>query len=475
MNTITVVGLGPGRPELLTLEAREALGQAIPVILRTRRHPTVAAITGNDEFRDCDDIYQLGGSFEDVYQAIVERVLAVAAVSDVVYAVPGHPLLAERTVPLLAARAADAGHRVVILPAVSFADAASVALGVDLAGMQICDATDVRIDAQRPALIGQVYDRDTATRLKMALLDVYPAMHAIRVVHAAGTPGERVVETTLAALDHQPPGYLDTVYVPGLDPLDDVRRLDGIAWVVRRLHADGGCPWDREQTHLSLRKYLLEEAYEALEAIDSGDPAALAEELGDVLLQVLMHAEVGARSGTVELGDITEGIARKLVRRHSHVFADGTATTAAEVEESWDRRKQAEKARESILDGLPAALPALALSQSIQGRVRRAGFDWPGLEGPLDKLVEEVRELTAAEPGPGQEEEMGDLLFVLAGIAQRLGIEAEDALRAANAKFKRRYVALELAAARRSLDLRTLTTAELEALWADAKLATSAA
>jgi tetrapyrrole methylase family protein/MazG family protein len=270
-------------------------------------------------------------------------------------------------------------------------------------------------------------------------------------------------------LDHRPFGYHDTVFVPALDSIDDVRRFDGLLAVIERLHAPDGCPWDREQTHATLRPHLLEEAYEALEAIDANDPAQLTEELGDVLLQVLMHAAVGKREGTFDYSDVNAAITRKLIRRHPHVFGDTTAANAEEVYQNWEALKQKEKPRTSILDGVPRSLPALAASQSIQGRARRVGFDWPDIEGPLDKLREEIDEFAHAEGAAEREDEFGDVLFVIANIAQRLGIEAEQALRHANEKFRRRFGEVERLAAEEQLDLRDLDITALDALWDRAK------
>lgn len=467
--TVHIIGLGPGRAGLLTAETVELLRSGTPVILRTRHHPTVDAVDAGRTFADCDDLYAALPGFEDVYTAIVERVVAAAKVGDVVYAVPGHPLVAERSVSLLVAALAGVEIPMKIYPAVSFVDAAASALGLDFGTIQVCDALDLRIDAQRPALISQVHDRDGATDLKLRLIDIYPPSHELVVLSDLGTDAASSRTVPLADLDHRPFGYLDTVYVPALAPIEDVRRLDGLKATVSRLHAPDGCPWDLEQTHQSLRKHLLEEAYETLEAIDSGEPARLAEELGDLLLQVFMHAEVADRNGAFTLGDITEHIARKLIHRHPHVFADGEAKTADDVAANWERLKQGEKPRESVLDGVPATLPALAASQTIQGRARRIGFDWPDIEGPLEKLAEEIGEFARADAVTEREDEFGDILFVIANIGQRLGVDAEQALRGANAKFRRRFGAVEALARDRSLDLRDLDLPGLDELWDEVK------
>ncbi len=449
--TVHIVGLGPGRPGSLTAETVELLGSGMPVILRTRHHPTVDMLDTAQRFADCDDLYATMPGFDEVYTAIVERVINATTVGDVIYAVPGHPLVAERSVTLLMARLAEANVPAAVYAAVSFVDAAATALRLDLGAIQVCDALDLRIDGQRPALISQVYDRDGATNLKLGLLDVYPSAHQVTVLSGLGTGGESIRSVSLADLDHRPFGYLDTLYVPALAAIDDVRRFDGLHGVVSRLHAPDGCPWDLEQTHQSLRKHLLEEAYETLEAIDSGDPARLSEELGDLLLQVLMHVAVADRAGTFALGDVTEHIARKLIHRHPHVFADGAAKTADDVARDWERLKQEEKPRQSVLEGVPGTLPALAAAQTMEGRARSVGFDWPDIEGPLDKLAEEIGEFARAEGAAAREDEFGDILFVIASIGQRLGIDAEQALRGANAKFRRRFGEVERLARERNV------------------------
>jgi tetrapyrrole methylase family protein / MazG family protein len=466
---IHIVGLGPGRVSLLTEEARAILTTSPRVILRTRHHPTVPEIDPDQRFGDCDDLYAGGDSFEAVYRGVVERVMEAATAGDTVYAVPGHPLVAESTVSLLVERARAASLATHIYPGISYVDLAAVALERDLSTTQLCDALDVRIDAQRPALISQVYDRDSVTALKLKLLDIYPASHTATVLSALGTADEALREVALAELDHAAFGYLDSIYLPALEAIDDVRRFDGLHAVVSRLHAPDGCPWDREQTHASLRPHLLEEAYEALEAIDSGDPDRLAEELGDVLLQVMMHAAVAERLDEFTFGDVAEHITRKLVRRHPHVFGEATARTAEDVRQSWEDLKKEEKPRSSILEGIPSTLPALAASQSIQGRARRVGFDWPNIEGPLDKLVEEVQEFARAESETDREDEFGDILFVLANVSQRLGIDAEQALRRANDKFRRRFTRVETLAAERGLDLKELDLQGLDLIWDEAK------
>lgn len=467
--TLFIVGLGPGDPRFLTREADALLSGGQPVLLRTRHHPTVAAIDPEGRWPSCDDLYERAPTFEEAYRAIAERVLRLARSGDLVYAVPGHPLVAERTVQELIAGAGDLDLRIV--PGLSYVDLALSALRIDGGDLQVCDALSLRLDPQRPALIGQVYDRTVAGDVKLQLLELYPPEHEVALLFDLGTSDERVERRRLAELDHRPFHYLACLYVAPLAPEADVRRFDGLYAIVSRLHAPDGCPWDREQTHESLKPHLLEETYEVLDAIEAGDPAKLAEELGDLLLQVLMHEAVARRLGEFSLGDVTEAIARKLVRRHPHVFGDATARTADEVRTAWEALKQAERGEASILEGIPRSMPALAASQAMQGRARRLGFDWPNIEGPLEKLVEEVREFAHSAGAEEREDEFGDILFVLANIAQRLGIDAEAALRRANEKFRRRFAQVEALARARGLDLRALDLPALDALWEEAKAA----
>jgi tetrapyrrole methylase family protein/MazG family protein len=253
----------------------------------------------------------------------------------------------------------------------------------------------------------------------------------------------------------------------------------GMPWISDRLRAPDGCPWDREQTHESLRNHLLEEAYEVYDALAQGATPALAGELGDLLLQVVLHAQLAAEEGVFDLTDVWAAIATKIVHRHPHVFGESEARTAADVNRQWERIKAAERAiaadetgaeaPKSALDGISRSLPALAASQEMQERAAHLGYDWPSIDGVLDKVREEVDELVEASDDRERAEELGDLLFVLVNVGRKTGIEVEAALRAANEKFRRRFRHVELAAAARGVALRDMTFEELDALWDAAK------
>ena len=309
------------------------------------------------------------------------------------------------------------------------------------------------------------------------ILRLYPADHPVGRFGAAevGTVGE------LTAADLRGPFYLAPV-APELA----VASPWAMPWISDRLRRPDGCPWDREQTHESLRNHLLEEAYEVYDALGAGATPALAEELGDLLLQVILHAQLAAEEGVFDLTDVNAAIAAKIVRRHPHVFGDAEVRTASDVNRQWERIKADERAGaaeaaeadgaepaaepKGALDGVSRILPALAASQEMQERAANIGYEWPSIEGVLDKVTEELGELASASTDAERAEEYGDLLFVLVNVARWKGIEAEAALRAANDKFRRRFRSVERQAAQRGVALRDLDFEALDGLWDAAKL-----
>ncbi|HEY4189703.1 MAG TPA: nucleoside triphosphate pyrophosphohydrolase [Candidatus Limnocylindrales bacterium] len=305
---------------------------------------------------------------------------------------------------------------------------------------------------------------------------LYPADHPVgRFGQADGT--------TVAGLT---PSDLEApLYLAPVAPVADLASPWGMPWLSARLREPDGCPWDREQTHASLRNHLLEEAYEVYDALDAGATPELAGELGDLLLQVVLHAQLAAEAGVFDMTDVWAAIASKIVRRHPHVFGDAEARTASDVNRQWERIKAGERARaadesgagtgetavKSALEGISRSLPALAASQEMQERAANLGYDWPSIDGVLDKVSEEVGELVEAETDAHRAEELGDLLFVLVNVGRKTGIEVEGALRAANEKFRRRFGYVERAAATDDVALRDLSFEQLDALWDAAKAA----
>jgi tetrapyrrole methylase family protein/MazG family protein len=378
---ITIIGLGPGDADLRTVGAQRALEAADRIVLRTKEHPGIADIMADARTTSCDDIYESAVSFDDVYPAIARRVIDLATTgAKVVYAVPGHPRFAERSVILLQELAAEQGIPVSVLDAVSFVDVTVSAVDSDPidAGLQIVDAQHLAavidmepfgagslgVDPARPLLVAQLYSQEMAAAAKLALGRVYPDEHPVTLVRAA-IAGEPTRTVPLAQLDRQQPDHLTSLWVAPLQQLDAYRSGETLLRIVARLRAPGGCPWDREQTPQSLRNAVLEEAYEVVEAIDSEDYAALAEELGDLLLIVAMQTQLAEEAGDFTIEDVYDEITRKLIRRHPHVFGDVTAQTPDAVVSTWEEVKAAERAQKGAaappsnrIDRLPRAMPA---------------------------------------------------------------------------------------------------------------------
>jgi tetrapyrrole methylase family protein / MazG family protein len=500
---IIVVGLGPGRWDDLTIEARDLLLSAPKILCRTLRHPTVDAL--REHRRDLaldsfDALYDEAQSFATLYPAMVEALLSHAAGPDpLIYAVPGHPLLGEESVRLLRAEAPARGVAVRIVAGLSYLEPVCAALGLDPLerDLQLLDATrlaDISPAAMmgallptRPALIAQMYNRRLASGVKLALGELYPDDWQVTLVRWAGMPEETVERRALAELDHgDEADHLTTLYAPPISPLAALRVPEGLRYVVERLRAPDGCPWDREQTHQSLRPFVLEEAYEVAEILDEWDGSAemaekLVEELGDLLLQVYLQAQVAQDEDLFHIGDVYQGITEKLIRRHPHVFGEAEARDAAQVLRNWETLKKAERAArgeavatESILRGIPRSAPALYQAYELSRKAAKAGFDWPTNDGALEKVVEEARELAAAVASGDQTDaqaELGDLFFALAAVGRRLGLEPERALHAANQRFRQRFTAMEERANDEGRALDTLTIDEWPAWWADAKSA----
>ena len=483
MGTITVLGLGPGDPRHLTQEAWAVLEAASDVWLRTMHHPTVAGLPSGLVLHSFDHLYEEAEDFSQVYEAIARDVLRLGERSEgVVYAVPGHPLVGETTVAEILSRAEESGLATRVVEGLSFVEPTLTALRVDaLAGLQIYDAVELAarhhppLNPDLPALVGQLYSQALAADAKLTLMNQYPDEHGVVVVDAAGTPEQRVAHLPLYDLDRRGGGdrwdgmaHLTTLYVP---PLPAVSSFEGLQDTVAHLRAPDGCPWDREQTHESLRAGLLEEAYETLAAIDAGDVHALREELGDVLLQVLLHAQVATEEGEFRMAQVIAGIDAKLKHRHPHVWGARPVRGTEEVLQRWEELKREEKGEDrSVLDGIPAALPALQQADAYSRRAARVGFDWVEASGVADKVREEMAEVEAASTPGEREAELGDLLFAVVNWSRWLGVDPEAALRQANARFGRRFRDVERIARERGLDMATLTIDELDVLWREAKL-----
>jgi tetrapyrrole methylase family protein / MazG family protein len=427
---IVVCGLGPAGPDLVTAATHEAVARIRYRFLRTARHPA-AGVVG--EVPTFDRVYDQAGSIGAVYTAIVEAlVVAAAEHGEVLYAVPGSPAVAERTVELLLA---DERVAVEVVPALSFADLAWVRLGIDPVerGVRLVDGHRFEIEAagdRGPLLVAQCDDRHVLSDVKLVLGDATGEAGGdgvtVTVLQRLGLPDEHIVELPWPELDRVVrPDHLTSLYVPRLATAL-ASETAAFAEVVRRLRAE--CPWDRQQTHQSLRHHLLEEAYEVLEALDHLDVeagegfGALEEELGDLLFQVFLHATLAAEEGRFTLEDVVRGISDKLVGRHPHVFGDVTVDSADEVAERWERLKKVEKGRSSVMDGIPATLPALAYALKVQRKAASQGVDW--------------RALLEEDDAPGA---LGRRLLDIVDDARTAGDDPETELRVAAEVLRDRF------------------------------------
>ena len=473
---IMIVGLGPGNGRLLTREAWELLSAAHRVYFRTLRHPAVADLPDHVQRSSFDDLYDRAESFEQVYQGIVDQLLTLAAEEDIIYAVPGHPFIAESTVTRLVQLAGEQGIPVRVVAGLSYVELCLTAVKVDgIEGLQLFDAIELiqhhypPVNPDFPLLLGQVYSRLLASDLKALLSRVYPEEHMVQLIHAAGNEDELVEQVALYEIDRSDEiNHLTSLYVP---PLPHLSTLAGLADTVAVLRSPDGCPWDQEQTPQSMRAGFLEEACEVLTAVDEEDTEGIREELGDMLYHIVMQAEMAAEEEVFRLTDVIAGIDAKLKRRHPHVWGDVSVADSNEVVVNWEAIKQQEKPQKPALlfDNISPALPALARSQKIQERARKVGFDWPEISGVYEKLAEEIAELQEAQSPEEKTAELGDLLFVAANLAKWLGVDAETALREANLKFVRRFAKVEQLAQERGAEISKLSLAELDKLWEEVK------
>ncbi|MFZ5354783.1 MAG: nucleoside triphosphate pyrophosphohydrolase [Bacillota bacterium] len=483
MPRIIVVGLGSGDYKQLTLEAFDVLKNSESLILRTEKHPCVEYLRKSGiSFESCDDLYESEATFEDTYRSISDRIIERCLSSgEVVYAVPGHPLVAEKTVELLIDRS-NGQYDVDIIPAVSFIDAVLTALRIDpVKGLKVVDA--LSLDMQKPDtkcgnIVTQVYNRYVASETKLKLMEYYNDDYELYIIRAAGVSGlERIEKIPLYDLDRIDwVDYLTSLYIPAAEESSKYRSMDDLVALMKRLRGEDGCPWDREQTRVSLKPYLLEETYEVLDAIEKDDIDLLIEELGDLLLQVVFHAQIAAEDGEFDINDIITGIVNKLILRHPHVFGDVKATSESGALKSWEASKRKQKGIVSFtqtLTDIPEALPSLIRSYKIQQKAALAGFDWTNIEDVMDKVAEELDELKEVYKGEDKhiiEEELGDLLFSVVNLARFLKIQPELALRAVNDKFISRFRYIEENATKQGKKMEKMSLEELDELWESAKM-----
>lgn len=479
MNKLTIIGLGPGSKNYLTIGALEALKNSNRIYLRTKKHPVVSYL---DEiginYETFDHIYEKTDDFNNVYEKIVDEVLNLLKDGDITYAVPGSPFVAESTVSLLGKKEIDIEY----IESSSFIEAMLYTLRKDpVDGLSIVDA--LRLEDQIPntktdVIITQVYDKMTASNVKLKMMEYYNDEHEIIVIRAAGIKEiESINKIKLYEMDHlNVYDYLTSIYIPKIeDNIKNPSNINDLVEIMKILRGSNGCQWDKEQTHKTLKPYAIEEAYEVCEAIEEEDSLLLEEELGDLLLQIIFHAQIASENKEFTLTDVIRGICEKLVNRHPHVFENSVVKNSSDVETSWEAIKKKEKNEESYTQGLkriPKGLPSLTKSMKIQKKAAAVGFDWDKVQDAMLKVKEELHELLDVYETNDInliEEEIGDLLFSIVNVSRFLKVDPEMAVNRTIKKFIERFAFIEECAKIQEKDLRFMNLQEMDKLWNEAK------
>ncbi|WP_294395620.1 nucleoside triphosphate pyrophosphohydrolase [uncultured Clostridium sp.] len=479
---IKIVGLGPGAKEALTIGTVWELERCKNIFLRTEKHPTVDYLEEkNISFKTYDNIYETMGSFDEVYMNIAKDLIEKHnKLGDLVYAVPGHPLVAEKSVFNLIDECKKNNIEYQVIPAVSFIDAMMESLMIDpIEGLKVIDAFDINnvvLDKRIGTIITQVYNPLIASEVKLRLLEQYDDETEIFYVRAAGIEGqESIRKIPLYELDMQEDiDYLTSIYIP--KDLNNKKDFNDLLEIVEILRGEDGCPWDREQTHESLKKALVEESYEVIDAIDREDDNGLIEELGDVLLQVVFHASIGKEDGYFDINEIIAGICHKMISRHPHVFGKlDNVNTSEDVLVKWDELKKEEKGYDTLreeMNGVTKGLPSLLRAHKVQDKAKKAGFDFEDINSAIDKLKEEIQEVIDVYNIKNMDkikDEVGDLLFSCVNVSRLLNVDEELALNSTIDKFIKRFSYIEKSLKDKGLDFKCVNLEEMNKLWEESK------
>lgn len=478
---IKIVGLGPGSIDALTIGTIEVLKNSKNIFLRTSIHPTAQYLKEKGyKFETYDDFYQKYESFEEVYNAIAEDIIKKdSKLGNLVYAVPGHPLVAEKSVVNIVKLCKENNIEYEIVPAVSFIDVLMERLEIDpINGLKIIDAFDIKnqiIDKRCGTIVTQVYNKYIASEVKLSLIEALDDETPIYFIRAAGVKDKEIIrKIKLYELDRQQEiDHLTSIYIPGCTGI--VNDFKGLLDIMDILRSENGCPWDKEQTHESLKKCLIEECYEVTEALDNCDDAAVVEELGDVLLQIVFHAKIGKEEGFFDIKDVIEGICIKMIERHPHVFGDILVKDSAEVLNNWSKLKKKQqglKTYTQVLKHIPAQLPALMKAYKVQLKAAEVGFDFETVESAIAKVREEYYEVIDVYKTKNEAkilEEIGDLLFSVVNVARALDIDPENALNYTIGKFISRFEYIENVATEKGQKFNDMSLDEMDKLWEKAK------
>ncbi|MFJ8237970.1 nucleoside triphosphate pyrophosphohydrolase [Ureibacillus sp. NPDC094379] len=481
MKQLTVIGLGAAELNQLQMGVYKKLKSVEKIYVRTVDHPVISELEQEGiHFESFDEVYEKHDTFQPVYEEIKNRLIELSKVENVMYAVPGHPLVAEQTIQLLISAEREGKVNLKIEGGQSFLDPIFSALKIDpIDGFQLLDGTSFSIhdvNMRQHVLIAQVYDAFSASEVKLTLMEKYRDDYPVTIVIAAGSSQESLKTVPLYELDQSVEiNNLTTVYVPPVEHDEDaLKDWTTFRKIIATLRGPNGCPWDQKQTHESLKKYLLEEAHELLAAIDEEDDFGIVEELGDVLLQVFLHAQIGEDQGYFNLEEVLASISEKMIRRHPHVFGDVSVEDAEEVVTNWNAIKQQEKGKEveNLLKGEYRATSTLQTSFNYQKKAASVGFDWPDADGAWGKFEEEwkeFREEVINGSSKSRLDEFGDVLFTLVNIARFYKISPEEAMIHANEKFARRFHHVEMKVKESEKQFKEFTLDELDAFWNEAK------
>lgn len=486
MGKIYILGLGPGNIDALTIGVVDRIKSGDKNYLRTENHPTVKYLTDNNiPYESYDYAYEKEEDFEKVYEYIVKDLIKKSNKHNTInYLVPGNPMVAEKTVELLL-NTKDKDLKIELLTAVSFIEPMIELVGVDpVHGLKIIDGIGFKIkdiDINLDCIVTQVYNKKVASDIKLILSEVYGDEYEIYLINNAGVVGEEeVYRIPIYELDRNHRiGSLTSIYIPKVDKIDKkIYDIADIMDTVEILRSDNGCPWDREQTHKSLRECVIEEAYEVVDAIDKEDIDGLIEELGDLLFQVIFHSQIGLEEGEFNLYEITTELNKKMIFRHPHVFNEKKVEKSEEVVYNWNKLKFKDRGISTYTDILKDVprLSSLIRSYKVQERAGEIGFDWEDVGGALDKVKEEYLEVLEAinnfEGGDVEriEEELGDLLFSVVNVCRFLDVDPEVALNNTINKFIKRFEIMELKAKKLGIKLENMTLEEMDVLWNEAKL-----
>lgn len=433
MHQLTILGLGPGGKQYLTLEALECIKEKKKIFARTMKHPVMSYLMEiGGVFEGLDYLYEAGQTFEEVYDSIADKIIEMLKTESVIYAVPGNPFVAEKTVELLLSKVDE--KQIKIIHGASFIDAIITTLHIDpVHGLKIIDGLkieDSRLDALADALVIQVYDQQAASRVKLSLMSHYEDEHEVWVVRGAGIPGEEVIEKMpLFELDRSSSlDHLTSIYIPRVLPENRKKFvLEDLVAVIDTLRGDEGCPWDKVQTHESLKKALIEETYEVIQTIDDEDLWGLEEELGDLLLQVVFHGQIASEQGYFTTNDVITGIYNKMIRRHPHVFLNDKAEHVEDVLEKWESIKDTENKSQEI----PKSFPPILRTEKIIKKLKKHGLTQDFFENVENRLLSHMDEMIKFN----QEEDpealsmlIGKIIFDLVYVASKVKIDVNTSV-----------------------------------------------